>query len=121
MTNCRNPNLGFIKKKARAEMNWNNVLYECPKQTLTERGIVHPRLHTFNGDGSCDNNNHTLCMPLKCKMLVFDEFQLHPIQSNIGKQNVSYPTNTGIFYHIKNMPFICHSCKTKKKQTSNVS
>ena len=64
-----------LANRARAEMKWNNAVYECPKQTLTERGIVHPRLHTFNGDGSCDNNNHTLCMPLMCTMLVFNEFQ----------------------------------------------
>ena len=84
-------------------MKWNNVVYECPKQTLTERGIVHPRLHTFNGDGSCDNNNHTLCMLLKSTMLVFGVFHLHSFQSNINNQSISYITLliTGNFYHIK--------------------
>ena len=80
-------------------MKWNNVVYECPKQTLTERGIVHPRLHTFNGDGSCDNNNHTLCMLLKSTMLVFGVFHLHPIQAISANKIHSTPHYRQFFSH----------------------
>ena len=90
-------------------MIWNDVGFECPKQTRTERGIVHPRLHTFNGDGSCDNNNHTLCMPLKCTMLVLLEISMLSITCN--KLLVTCITIIGNYfnfsiayhmYHIKN-------------------